>query len=255
MPSGRRGGSGGTDAAQLGAGLQVRDLGFSYGSRRLLNGVSLSIPSNEVHCLIGPSGTGKSTLLRLISGLERPLRGLVTIDAVDVAGSDFSYPPERRPVGLVFQDFQLFPHISAKRNVMFGALSRSRRERAAEAHHLLDKLGLVERSDALPHELSGGEQQRVAVARALARRPRVLLMDEPFRSLDAEHAEKACEVTLNAIRATSAAVLIVTHDHQEAMGYADRIWSLSKAGVLTQSGSNREHGALGDDRAVPVARD
>jgi iron(III) transport system ATP-binding protein len=189
-----------------------------------------------VVCLLGPSGCGKTTLLRIAAGVERPTSGRVLLDGQEVAGPDHFVPPEKRGVGLMFQDFALFPHLSILDNVAFGLKSLSRREATAEALAALARVGLAHYANEYPHILSGGEQQRVALARAIAPRPSVLLMDEPFSGLDPRLRERMREETLAILHETRATCIVVTHDAEEAMRMGDRV-ALLRQGRVVQIGT------------------
>lgn len=212
--------------------LRLADLAFDYGSRPLLRDLDLSVGRGEVVCILGPSGSGKSTLLRLIAGLERPSRGRIEIAGRCVADTRSSEPAERRGVGMVFQDDALFPHLSVIDNVGFGLIGLPRRERRPRALEALDRLGLSDRADDWPHRLSGGEQQRVAVARALAPRPGLILMDEPFSRLDSQLRYRVRDDALSALRASGASVIFVTHDAEEAMASADSLVLMANGRIL-----------------------
>jgi iron(III) transport system ATP-binding protein len=216
--------------------ISVRDASRRYGSKAAVDGVSLDLRAGRITCLLGPSGCGKSTLLRLIAGLEPLDDG--TIHAGDRLLSDATQevPPEHRGVGLVFQDYALFPHLTVLQNVAFGLRHQPRRERTARALALLEQVQLASRADAWPHMLSGGEQQRVALARALAREPAAVLLDEPFSGLDSHLKSEVRETLLATLRAAHAAVLVVTHDAEEALLMADDL-ALMSAGRILQSGS------------------
>ncbi|MAD79209.1 MAG: ABC transporter [Planctomycetaceae bacterium] len=202
--------------------LEVEDLAFGYGPRQpVIDGLSLCVDRGRVHAVLGCSGCGKTTLLRLIAGLERLERGRIRVDGVPLAGDGVHLAPERRPVGMVFQDYALFPHRTARRNVLFGIRGGTRRERIRRADETLDSLGVLELADRMPHTLSGGQQQRIALARSLVRKPRVMLLDEPFSSLDAETRTKVRTEILGVLRASGVATLIVTHDPAEAEAVAD----------------------------------
>ena len=218
--------------------LGFEDIRHGYGQGDVVKGVSLSAAPGEVLCLLGPSGSGKSTLLRIAAGLERPHHGRLLIDGVEVTGPSTFLPPERRGIGLMFQDFALFPHMTVADNVAFGLQRLPRAARQAAVSEALERVGLSGYRDKYPHMLSGGEQQRVALARAVAPRPSVLLMDEPFSGLDSRLKDQVRAETLGVLRDTGATVIIVTHDPGEAMGMADRI-ALLKDGYLVQSGSPR----------------
>jgi len=218
-----------------GAVLHADTVSFRYGrGPTVVDRLSLTVCRGEVHALLGASGSGKSTLLRLLAGLERPDAGRIVIQGRTVAEGRHALPPERRPVGVVFQDYALFPHLSVERNVCFGMSHRSRRERFAAARELLHRVGLEDKAKAMPHTLSGGQQQRVALARALARNPAVMLLDEPFSGLDAELRGRVRETTLQVLRDAGVAVLMVTHDPAEAHAAADRV-SVMRAGRIETS--------------------
>ena len=198
-------------------------------------GVSLDIAPGEVVCLLGPSGCGKTTLLRIAAGIERPTGGRVLINDQEVAGPQRFVPPEERNVGLMFQDFELFPHLTIVQNVAFGLKQLPAAEARREALALLARVGLEHYADQHPHILSGGEQQRVALARALVPRPAVMLMDEPFSGLDIQLRERLQEGTLELLRETRATSMIVTHHPEEAMRLGDRI-AVMRAGRIVQIG-------------------
>lgn len=206
-----------------------------YGESRALDGLSLTIDPGEVVCLLGPSGCGKTTLLRIAAGIERPDAGRVLINGLEVAGPDRFVQPEARGVGLMFQDFALFPHLSVADNVAFG-LKGTRTEKRLRVRALLYKVGLQRYMDAFPHELSGGEQQRVALARALAPSPRILLMDEPFSGLDNRLRDDIRDETLSLLKEEGTAVVLVTHEPEEAMRMADEILLMRK-GAIVQRGA------------------
>src|SRR5215210_6493397 len=223
--------------AAIAARLTYQSVTHRYGSNVAVADFSLDIAPGEIVSLLGPSGCGKTTLLRLAAGVERPTSGSILINDREVAGSTFE-PPERRGVGLMFQDFALFPHLSNLANVMFGLKSLPKADAEREARLSLERLGLGSHADLYPHMLSGGEQQRVALARAVAPRPSVLLMDEPFSGLDRRLRDQVREDVLHVLRESRVTCVIVTHDAEEAMRIADRI-ALMRAGRLVQVGEPR----------------
>ena len=225
----------GKAAVTFAARLTFEDISRRYGDTLALDRVSLDLAPSEVLCLLGPSGCGKSTLLRVAAGVERPSAGRILLDGQEVAGPDRFVPPEQRGIGLMFQDFALFPHLTIRDNVAFGLKSLSRREARAEAHAALERVGLAHYAGEYPHILSGGEQQRVALARAIAPRPSVLLMDEPFSGLDPRLREKMREETLAILHETRATSIVVTHDAEEAMRMGDRV-ALMRQGQIVQTG-------------------
>jgi iron(III) transport system ATP-binding protein len=210
-----------------------------YGGAVALDAVTLTAHEGKVLALLGPSGSGKSTVLRLIAGLEPVDAGEIRFgdEVVSVVGR--TLPTEARRIGMVFQDYALFPHLSAAANVAFGLFALTRAEREAEALRWLDRVGLGHRVQAFPHELSGGEQQRVALARALAPRPRAVLLDEPFSGLDPVLRAELRDAALGALAEAGATTLFVTHDADEALLVADRL-AILKRGALLQEAAPRE---------------
>lgn len=219
--------------------LSVADVAKSYGPVQAVDGASFDLAAGQVTCLLGRSGCGKSTLLRLIAGLERADRGRIAAGEAIFADAATHLPPEKRGIGLVFQDYALFPHLDVTRNVGFGLAHLPRADRATRVAALLDRFQIAHLSNAYPHSLSGGEQQRVAIARALAREPAVVLMDEPFSGLDGALRHDIQLAILGELRASGAAVLIVTHDAEEAMRVGDRIVLMAEGRVL-QTGTPEE---------------
>ncbi|MFP2932928.1 ABC transporter ATP-binding protein [Pyxidicoccus sp. 3LG] len=215
--------------------LDAVTLRYASSGTAAVDGLSLAVEPGEVVALLGPSGCGKTTTLRLVAGFERPNAGTVTLDGRVLAGPGTFVPPEQRSVGMVFQDYALFPHLSVLDNVAFG-LTTPRAEAQARARSMLKLFGLEGFESRMPHALSGGQQQRVALARALAPGPRVLLLDEPFSSLDsALRASTRMEVR-RVLKSLGATVLLVTHDQGEAMAFADRL-VVMRAGTLEQAGA------------------
>jgi iron(III) transport system ATP-binding protein len=203
-----------------------------FGERCALDDVSLAVGDGQIACMLGPSGSGKSTLLRVIAGLQRPSSGIVRLGGVEVAGPTGFLEPEHRRVGMVFQDYALFPHLTAEANVAFGLRGRDPAEARRTAASLLDRLGLAHHAASYPYMLSGGEQQRVALARAVAAKPRLLLMDEPFSSLDGPLRDQVRHETIALLRETRTTTIVVTHEPDEAMRIADRIAVLSDGRLL-----------------------
>jgi iron(III) transport system ATP-binding protein len=221
-------------------GLHVVGVSHTYGDNQVLDNASLMIPAGEVVCLLGPSGSGKTTLLRLASGLERIQRGRIAIDDEIVADKDTHVAPEHRGIGLMFQDYALFPHLSVIDNVTFGLLGRTPDQARRRAMDMLDQVGMTRFATNHPHMLSGGQQQRVALARALAPDPKVLLLDEPFSGLDTNMRGQIREETLSVLKDTAVATVMVTHDPEEAMFMADRIKILGHNGRILQAGRPHE---------------
>jgi iron(III) transport system ATP-binding protein len=207
-----------------------------FGDVVAVDRADLCVDRGEVVALLGPSGCGKTTLLRLIAGFERPDAGTITVDGTRVAGAGAWTPPERRRVGMVFQDYALFPHLTVAENVGFGL---PRGERGRRVQMLLAVVGLCGLGERYPHELSGGQQQRVALARALAPAPDVVLLDEPWSNVD-PHLRETLRAEVTAIlRPLGVTVLLVTHDREEAFSVADRI-ALVRGGAVVQEGTPEE---------------
>lgn len=216
--------------------LQIKDLRRSYAGRVVVDGVSLEIMPGQVTCLLGPSGCGKSTTLRMIAGVEMQDSGTVHVDGKLICDTVFRLPPEQREIGLMFQDFALFPHLSVADNVAYGLRKGTKADKRARVEELLERVDLKRFIDGYPHQLSGGEQQRVALARALAPRPRIMLMDEPFSGLDNRLRDGIRDDTLAILKEEDTAVLLVTHEPEEAMRMADEI-ALMRDGKIVQQGA------------------
>jgi iron(III) transport system ATP-binding protein len=213
--------------------IDARGVDKRFGRTRAVDGATLKVPEGELVALLGPSGSGKTTLLRVIAGFEEPDAGRVAIAGRPVAGDGAWVEPEHRRIGMVFQDGALFPHLTVERNVAFGA---SRRERVAEC---LELVGLSGRAASYPHELSGGERQRVALARALAADPEVVLLDEPFASLDAGLRDALRAEVAGILRAAGTSALLVTHDQAEALSLAGTV-AVMREGRVEQVGTPEE---------------
>lgn len=215
--------------------LEISRLERTFKGHPVVNRVSLTIKAGEVVCLLGPSGCGKSTTLRMIAGVEVPDGGEIRMDGEPICGPGLFVEPEDRSIGLMFQDFALFPHLSVAENVAFG-LKGSKAEKRTRVRELLRRVNMAGYETAFPHELSGGEQQRVALARALAPKPRIMLMDEPFSGLDNRLRDGIRDHTLELLKEEGTAVLMVTHEPEEAMRMADRI-VLMREGEIVQDGA------------------
>ncbi|GGY43816.1 iron ABC transporter ATP-binding protein [Bacterioplanes sanyensis] len=213
--------------------LTLEQVSLGYGQRTVVNQVSLQLQPGEIGCLLGPSGCGKSTLLRAICGFEPLQQGRIYLDGALVSSPEKRMPPEQRPVVMVFQELALFPHMSIADNLAFGLQHLSTGERQQRVEQLLDLIALPGLGGRYPHELSGGQQQRVAVARAIAPKPQLLLLDEPFSSLDAELREDLAEQVRDILNAEGISALMVTHDQLEAFAIADRV-AVMNDGVLQQ---------------------
>lgn len=223
----------------MSAQLEVENLDAGYDDLQVLNQVSFSLQAGEIGCVLGPSGCGKTTVLRSIAGFEPAWRGRILIDSVEVSRRNFSLPPEQRNIGMVFQDFALFPHLSVEHNVGFGLHRLARREQHARVQEMLAMVGMLAYAQAFPHQLSGGQQQRVALARALAPGPSILLLDEPFSNMDVELREQLAREVRNILKQENKTAVLVTHDQHEAFALADQICVMSEGGIL-QQGSGYE---------------
>lgn len=215
--------------------LTIRDARLRRGGREVLHGVDLDLAEGRVTALLGPSGSGKTSLLRAIAGLERLESGAIAGVSGPLDAKGHWVRPKARGFGLVFQDGALFPHMTAVKNVMFGLHGHERGKRREEAMTWLDRVGLADRAGAYPHELSGGEQQRIALARALAPHPRLILLDEPFSSLDRTLRTDLRRRTAQILAASGTTALLVTHDAEEAMEMAAKI-ALMQDGRILQTG-------------------
>lgn len=219
--------------------LELANVSRRFGEVEALADVSMSVRSGEIVSLVGRSGCGKSTMLRIIAGVDKPTSGRVSLDGAEVAGEGRFVEPEARQVGFMFQDYALFPHLTVVDNVKFGLKRLGRDAAARRASETLERLGIQQLGQRYPHMLSGGEQQRVALARALATQPRVLLMDEPFSNLDRQLRDGIRDETIRMLREFGATVVMVTHDPEEALSVGDRV-VLMRSGRIVQIGSGSD---------------
>lgn len=203
--------------------LVITDVYKAYGQKDVIKGVSLELMKGEIGCLLGPSGCGKTSLLRIIAGFEDIHHGEVVIAGQHVSSQMTMVPPEKRQIGMVFQDYALFPHLSVEENIAFGIQKSRRSEKQKIIDYLLELVELEETGTAYPHELSGGQQQRVALARALAPEPALLLLDEPFSNLDATLREKLTAEVRDILKKAGLTALMVTHNQFEAFSVADTV--------------------------------
>lgn len=216
--------------------LRLEGVSHQFDSIHVIDDLTLDIAQGEVLCLLGPSGCGKTTALRIAAGLEPLQTGRVLMGNTEVAGPGRQTPPEERGIGLVFQDYALFPHLSVTDNVAFGLSEFTKPVRREKALTELRRVGMDSAADKFPHELSGGQQQRVALARALAPNPRIILLDEPYSGLDSALRAQVRDDVLHLLKESGAATLMVTHDPEEAMFMADRI-AVMRDGRIVQEGS------------------
>jgi len=213
--------------------LELSNVHVNYGPVAAVKDVSLSLEKGEIGCLLGPSGCGKTSLLRAIAGFEAIASGNISIHGNTVSSATINIPPELRKVGMVFQDFALFPHLNVQRNIAFGLSAMDRAQQQKRVEELLTLVGLAGQERAYPHELSGGQQQRVALARAMAPAPDVLMMDEPFSGLDSELREQLANEIRQILKESHVTAILVTHDQHEAFAMADRI-ALLREGRIAQ---------------------
>ncbi|MYD96242.1 MAG: ABC transporter ATP-binding protein [Gammaproteobacteria bacterium] len=220
-------------------GLEFHDVSHRFDGELVLRNVSLVASAGEITCLLGPSGSGKSTLLRLAAGLERLQSGSMRIDGELLCEPGHDPPPENRPIGLVFQEHVLFPHLTVRQNVAFGLDRLASTQRRRIANECMASVGLTPFAERFPDTLSGGQQQRVALARALAPEPRAILLDEPFANVDPTLRRSLREDARRALRSAGGITLLVTHDPEEALDLADRIAVLDR-GCIVQTGTPTE---------------
>ena len=219
--------------------VQCHQVSKSFGGALAVRDVSLTMQPGEILALVGPSGSGKTTFLRLVAGFELPDAGTITLEGREVAGPRSWVPPQARRLGMVFQDYALFPHMTAIQNVAFGLKGWARGTRSRRAQQMLEIVRMDHLADRLPYQLSGGEQQRVALARSLAPRPLALLLDEPFSNLDPELRIQLRTEVKNILRSGNVTSIYVTHDQEEALSMGDRVVVMN-SGILEQAGTPEE---------------
>ena len=212
--------------------LEIQGVSLAYGDKQVVHEATLGLEPFEIGCLLGPSGCGKTTLLRAVAGFEMPVAGRSHINKQLMSRRGYALAPEKRGVGMVFQDFALFPHLSVADNIGFGIRHYKSAERARRTAALLELVGLPAEGGRYPHELSGGQQQRIALARALAPRPHLLLLDEPFSSLDIELRESLAAEVRQILKEENITGLLVTHDQHEAFAMADRVGVMNEGRLL-----------------------
>ena len=211
--------------------VAIQGIEHSYGTNRILNRLSFALERGQIGCLLGASGCGKTTVLRCIAGFEPVAAGEIRLNGVLVSRRDFSVPTEKRRVGMVFQDYALFPHLDIAANIAFGLHGTSRPHRELRTAELLDIVGLGNSGAKFPHELSGGQQQRVALARALAPQPELLLLDEPFSNLDVELRERLSLEVRDILKQQNTTAILVTHDQHEAFNIADVVGIMARGTI------------------------
>ncbi len=222
--------------------LDIENLDVSYGDNQVLRQVSFSLQPGNIGCILGQSGCGKTTVLRAIAGFEPVLGGRILINQVEVSSSIFCIAPEKRDIGMIFQDFALFPHLSVADNIGFGLKTWNVRQQQTRVRELLAITGMLAYGQAYPHQLSGGQQQRVALARAMAPQPGLLLMDEPFSGMDIDLRKQLAREVRNILKQEKLTAILVTHDQHEAFAIADNICVMNEGRIQQQdSGYNLYH--------------
>ncbi len=222
--------------------LEIENLDVRYDDYQVLNQISFSLQPGKIGCFLGPSGCGKTTVLRAIAGFEPVYGGRILVDQNEVSSSNLCIAPEKRNIGMIFQDYALFPHLSVANNIRFGLKSRNAQQQQARVRELLAIIGMLAYGEAYPHQLSGGQQQRVALARAMAPQPGLLLMDEPFSSMDVDLREQLAREVRNILKQENISAILVTHDQNEAFAIADDICVMNEGKIQQQdSGYNLYH--------------
>ena len=213
--------------------LSVNNLKISFDDNHVLDGFNLNLESGDIFALLGESGSGKSSALRFIAGLEEAQLGSVDLDGNSLSDEgNHSVNAELREIGMVFQDYALFPHMTVFQNISFGIYQLSKKEKVERVEKLLDLISLKGIEKKYPHQLSGGEQQRVSLARSLATSPKLLLLDEPFSSLDKSHRDQLVKEVREILKKSNVTTILVTHDEAEAKSFADKIGKIEKKQLL-----------------------
>ncbi len=216
--------------------LSVSNLKISFDDNHVLDGFNLNLESGDIFALLGESGSGKSSALKFIAGLEKAQLGSVALDGNDLSDDgSHSVKPELREIGMVFQDYALFPHMTVYQNISFGINQLSKIEKTIKVEQLLDLINLRGIEKKYPHQLSGGEQQRVSLARSLATSPKLLLLDEPFSSLDKSHRDQLVREVRDILKKSGVTSILVTHDEFEAKEFADKVGIIDKKRLLIKS--------------------
>lgn len=217
--------------------LDISSLSYSYDSSNVLSDLNLQIEPGEIVCLLGRSGCGKTTLLKAISGLIQPKQGSISLHGNKVSCSECMLPPERRGIGMIFQDYALFPHLTVAENTAFGLRNLSRSDIQKRVDEMLELVNLHGLDKRYPHELSGGQQQRVAIARALSNRPNLLLLDEPFSNIDSQVRQRLIREIRDILKQQRVAALFVTHSREEGFAFADSVAVMHKGKILQRGRS------------------
>ncbi|GAA0706496.1 hypothetical protein GCM10008904_15150 [Paraclostridium ghonii] len=221
--------------------LKIKNLHFKYKNSKVdsIKNFNIDINKGEIVSILGESGSGKSTVLRVVAGLEEAYKGRITIANNIVYDNNYFVEPEKRGIGMVFQDYALFPHMNVAKNIMFGLKKMNKSDREARMMDMLKLVNLEEYKDKYPYELSGGQQQRIAIARALAPNPSILLLDEPFSNLDANLKERIRNELKEIIQKAAITCIFVTHDIEDAKALADKVVIIDK-GKIIKEGSTRD---------------
>ena len=217
--------------------LDINNLSYHYENSKVLSGLDLQIDDGEIVCLLGRSGCGKTTLLKVISGLIQPDSGYVTLHANKVSSAEGMLPPEQRGIGMIFQDYALFPHLTVADNIAFGLRNIDSSDTHKRVQEMLDLVNLHGLDKRYPHELSGGQQQRVAIARALANRPNLLLLDEPFSNIDSQVRQRLIREIRDILKQQKVAALFVTHSREEGFAFADSVAVMHEGKILQRGAS------------------
>ncbi len=212
--------------------LQIDKIECRYDNHAVVNGLSFELEAGSVACLLGPSGCGKTTVLRAIAGFEPVTGGQILLDGEIISRQGYTRPPERRGLGMVFQDYALFPHLTVAENICFGLKNQTRKDKISTADRMLKLVGLQGLNSRYPHELSGGQQQRIALARALAPHPALILMDEPFSNLDGDLRERLSREVREILKEAGTSGILVTHDQHEAFAMGDCVGVMHEGRVL-----------------------
>ncbi len=218
--------------------LQIANVDISYGKTQIIHQVNFALQEGDIGCFLGPSGCGKTTLLLAIAGFVQPSSGSIRINYQTVVNEQTNVAPEKRQVGMVFQDYALFPNLTVGDNIRFGISRQPEESQRARLAELLDLVGMTESVDMYPHQLSGGQQQRVALARALAPKPGLLLLDEPFSNLDVELREQLAHEVRSILRQEGISAILVTHDQQEAFAMADEVCVMNQGRIVQQASAD-----------------
>lgn len=216
--------------------LTIKNLTYSYNGKPVLDNLSITVNDNEIVCLLGASGCGKTTTLKAIAGLIKPQGGDIAIAAIQTNGKNLFVPPQKRNIGMMFQDYALFPHLTVEQNIAFGLHQASKSEKQARVSEMLKLIKLEDFANRYPHQLSGGQQQRVAIARALAYKPSLLLLDEPFSNIDNQVRFQLIDDIRRIIKDQQVSAIFVTHSKEEAFAFADKL-AILEEGKIAQLGT------------------